>query len=736
MTIDADYAVFCYGPRCSATAVAAVVAHSRCWDDRMKRIHRAWLRNGIVTALVLLVCLGLASRCHAQQTYRDAASILALAPDRAYRDEPVMLKGVVTRTTDFGFFLQDQTAGVWVFRDHPNDLSVHDVIELKGVVHQGRFSPGVLPVSIRKLGSGPLPKPTVTTVRELNTGDLDCQYVSLSGIVRSAGLRARDSQSQRLWLKIATDDGSIYASLPEKDAAAASALTDSLVEVHAVAASTKNQNRQIIGPTLMVPGMEGIRVLRGPERSIASLPLLPIQRLMQYRSGTDYLHRVKVAGTVTYYKPGESLILEEDGRALYVATVQNSAIELGDRVEAAGYPAPTSTGPILEDAILRNLAHGDPLPPKTVSAQELASGTFNHNLVRVEGRFLRRVVEPYRIVLLIQSGSTLLLAQLSENGRFNSLQDLKEGSIVRVSGISMLDAEGTWNVDGPTASAIRYEIVLRAPDDVRVIEAPSWWTMRHVIYIALVLAVLVLIFVARDIRGRIARWKLQVVLDERERMAFEMHDTLAQSLAGIGFQLQAIRKSVRGENAMLMRQVDVARALVQHSHKEARRHSEQSVVEADTSMDLLSALGECASTLVAGGSVKVETSSVGKPRAIPPLVAAALLRIGQEAIANSVRHANPERLQIVLEFMDDRVRLVLADDGCGFTKSGDLLGFGLRGMRKRAASISAALDIDSEPGGGTRVAAIAPLPPGLNLAILVKRLWKYLRGSVIHVQRD
>jgi signal transduction histidine kinase len=184
----------------------------------------------------------------------------------------------------------------------------------------------------------------------------------------------------------------------------------------------------------------------------------------------------------------------------------------------------------------------------------------------------------------------------------------------------------------------------------------------------------------------------------------------------------------------LLHQVDVARALVQHSHKEARRHSERSVVEDAGEINLLHALRDCVSSMVVGSTVQVHTATSGKLRAISPDTSNALLRIGQEALANSVRHANPGNLYISIGFEEDCVRLSLRDDGRGFTKSGALLGFGLRGMRKRAAAVSAILEIDSEPGAGTQVEVIAPLPPSLGLLATMKQHWKYFQESVLHAK--
>jgi signal transduction histidine kinase len=111
-----------------------------------------------------------------------------------------------------------------------------------------------------------------------------------------------------------------------------------------------------------------------------------------------------------------------------------------------------------------------------------------------------------------------------------------------------------------------------------------------------------------------------------------------------------------------------------------------------------------------------------------------LYRIGQEAIANAVRHARPTNITIWLEYQKNLVDMVVADDGAGFTQFGNLRGFGLRGMRKRAATISAELQILSTLGHGTRVQITAPLPPRITVFSWPRFLWKYLK-ELTHVQR-
>jgi signal transduction histidine kinase len=370
-----------------------------------------------------------------------------------------------------------------------------------------------------------------------------------------------------------------------------------------------------------------------------------------------------------------------------------------------------------------------------VRLADICSGALNYNLVRTEGQVLRRVREPSREVLLLQDDADSVLVELAQSGASGTLQALQEGSVVQVSAISILEVDGTWNYGVSSASSIHCKLLLRSPGDVLVLRPPSWWTTRHVLYIAAILGALVLAFLCLVVYIRVEHWRLQAVHEERERLAHEIHDTLAQSFSGIGFQLQAIRKAIPQESPGLRKQVDLACDLVRHSHKEARRSIEPLRLDPlrldpREKVDLLSSLESSARKMVEGGSVEVETTRSGSPRPISPLITDTLLRIGQESIANAVRHADPSRLQITLHWEQDSVRLAVRDNGIGFVKSGGLLGFGLRGMRKRAADIGARLEIFSQPRAGTRVEVTAHIPPSKGVAAL----FKYFLERVSHVE--
>src|ERR1035441_2858026 len=237
------------------------------------------------------------------------------------------------------------------------------------------------------------------------------------------------------------------------------------------------------------------------------------------------------------------------------------------------------------------------------------------------------------------------------------------------------------------------------------------------------LAMLGILFLCRHLYVLAKRWRLRAVVEERAHLAHEMHDTIAQIFAEIGFQLQAIRNSVPPNSSALERQVDLAMALTRSSHEEVRRSIASLRPETLSHIGVLPALRACAERMITDGSVKVETYCGDGAMTIPPRIKDTLIRIGQEAIANSIRHAGPSTIRIRVRHHRASICLSVEDDGVGFMTDGDCTGFGLVGMRNRAESISATLVVRSTPGSGTQVEVRAPLNTRFSIVAWPKLLF-------------
>ncbi|GAB1639808.1 sensor histidine kinase [Krasilnikovia sp. MM14-A1259] len=203
------------------------------------------------------------------------------------------------------------------------------------------------------------------------------------------------------------------------------------------------------------------------------------------------------------------------------------------------------------------------------------------------------------------------------------------------------------------------------------------------------------------------------VLDERQRIAHDIHDTLAQSLAGILTQLQAAEQSL-DEPTTLRRHLTNATNLARESLTEARRtvYAVQPTVLAEARLP--DAITEVARRWSEVNVIDAALTTTGEVRPMHTDIEVALLRTAQEALANVAKHARASQVRLTLSYMRDVVSLDVCDDGVGFDPRANRgagsrdSGFGLPGMRQRMQRLAGRLEIESEPGGGTAISATVP----------------------------
>ncbi|MFE1172457.1 sensor histidine kinase [Streptomyces sp. NPDC058773] len=209
------------------------------------------------------------------------------------------------------------------------------------------------------------------------------------------------------------------------------------------------------------------------------------------------------------------------------------------------------------------------------------------------------------------------------------------------------------------------------------------------------------------------------VLAERERLAREIHDTLAQGLSSIQLLLRAAERALPERPGSALGHVRQARTAAVDNLAEARRFV-RALSPPDLEAGSLPAALErlCATTAGASG-LAVHCQVSGTPTALPTPHEVALLRIAQSALANTVRHAAAGRAELTLSYMDTEVALDIVDDGAGFvpaevpapgTAAVPGTGFGLAAMRARARALQGTLVVESAPGEGTAVAVTLPCP--------------------------
>lgn len=424
-----------------------------------------------------------------------------------------------------------------------------------------------------------------------------------------------------------------------------------------------------------------------------------------------------VRGVVVLTAP--RLYIQDSTGGVYVPFPKAPLLKVGDEVEVTGEVHPGDFSSTIEHATVRALWARTPMPPVSVTASQASTGKYDATFIEVQGRLTVKERGPDGTLILDLNDGPQSFRAIMNPGRSDYLlSQLKLNSSLRLRGVCVVDQAFTQDLRP-------FVLLLRSNEDLDVIAGPPWWSTGHII--AIVFTTLVLILFAVSVYHRMENWRLRAILEERERLAHEMHDTLAQSFAGIGFQLQAIRNGLTKEMPTLQQQLELASNLVRHSHEEARRSIATLRTEDLDSEDILTALDLCARRMVDGGLMRVIVEKEGNQRPIPLRIADTLYRIGQEAIANAVRHAQSTILVIRLKYGENSIRLQVDDNGIGFVQSKSAVGFGVRGMRRRAQSISAEFQIQSEAGRGTQLFVEAPLPPRVTFLSSPEFLWKYLR---------
>jgi signal transduction histidine kinase/ligand-binding sensor domain-containing protein len=262
--------------------------------------------------------------------------------------------------------------------------------------------------------------------------------------------------------------------------------------------------------------------------------------------------------------------------------------------------------------------------------------------------------------------------------------------------VQAANSDGTWNETG--AQIVFY---LRPPFYRRI-----WFLL---LVAALMISAAILLY---RLRVRRLESQFQAVLAERNRVAREIHDTLAQSFVGVSVQLELTAQLLaQSQISAAGQQIDRTREYVREGLAEARRSiwNLRAITAQHALTTRLTRLAEQSTT----AQLSIHLSIGGTYRPLDAAFEDEILRIAQESLTNVARHANATQASVDLRYHSSRLTLIISDDGRGFHASDDSLAgkghFGLQGMRERAAQIHAQLTIESSPGKGSVVRLDAPI---------------------------
>jgi signal transduction histidine kinase len=671
--------------------------------------------------------------------------IRILSREEATKAIPVRISGTCIHSAFGDLVVHDGTHGIWVSsytslkRGLLRDQSAFDLVrvgmavEIEGIVDPGGYAPQILPLAIRQTGNAELPPPRRISAEQWIAGSEDGQRVEVIGVVQKVEIHenwtvcAMVVEGVNCWFTLLGDARNNLAPL-----------VDARVRAIGVFAPDFNNRSEAVAPKIVSSSPDCIQILIPPHADPFDSPRIPLAHLRAFSPDVSLFHRKVTSGIVTFVQPGRFFFLR-DGDASVRVSSEATDLRPGWRVDVAGFVDTTHHFAAIKDGIIRKTGETLPPPTQTITAGALLKAAsrsilVNPNPSNLSGRGItlrgriRRVdwTSPLSpVAVWLEADDVLFPAHLPPGTGLSARQaaSWQLDAEAELTGTCELEFHGRPDPLG-LYDPIGFHLWLASPADLVIVHPAPWWTPQR-LSIALsvtgLVAMVGMLGVAslrRQVKRQIALTARELennaIASERERMARDLHDTLEQQLTGVAMQLESLAKSPQSQSPVFSDRLALASRMIQHSREEARRSVWDLRNRLLENHGLAAALQSLAASAAIDGGPAVETRIEESPDTLQPAIAYQLLRMAQEAVANSLKHARAGKIHITLEMAGHHLVLSVSDDGLGFDSF--LLNppgpphFGLIGMRERASKIGATLDIVSQPGNGCTVTITLPVP--------------------------
>ncbi|MDD5140175.1 MAG: sensor histidine kinase [Verrucomicrobiales bacterium] len=643
--------------------------------------------------------------------------IRLLSPEELGRRPWVRVRGVVTcNRTKVLATIQDGTSGISCdFAQLQGEaLQPGDYVEVIGFVDRGNFGPTLSGAWAFPLGQAGLPEPLKPGWEQLMNGSLDQQWVEVHGVAQQI------EGGTNLTLKI--KDGEIAVMMFQSKPDELERLQNSIVRVRGVVGPVCDAQGKIQRGALWVSSPAFVTVEESASAPV-SAPLKSILELFRYDPrGANSFFRVRVRGQVVHAGNEESFLMDGTNGLRFIPQ-QGAKFKVGDTVEVVGFPELGGYSPLIQEAMVQQIAPGELPPAAQIGIPELLAGLHDATRVQVEGIVVNETVIQSDQVLEFQTGQRIIAARLGR--QLGRLPSVEVGSRVRLTGVFVSHARRAMSGAGSES----FELLLNSPGDLVILASPSWWTVRRGLTLAGVLCgVLLLAFgwifllgrrieertkqLEHAIRQRELAERRHASEAERARISRDLHDDLGSSLTGISLLASvgvANHSNLDARTAWRLKAIaGKARTLVT---------ALDTIVwavnpEADglqVFADYLSAYAQefiTDSGLVCRFKIPMEFPA----RRVEGRLRHGLLLAVKEALNNAVRHSHANEIEFGVNLEADCLKIEIADNGRGFDVSTAAGGNGLGNMRQRLADLGGECQISSSKATGTIVRLIIPLP--------------------------
>ena len=487
--------------------------------------------------------------------------------------------------------------------------------------------------------------------------------------------------------------------------------------------------RRMIGPHLCVLDEKDITVVKPAPKDPFAAP----EVVLLYGPRPDGVvarGRQLARGVVLAAWGGRQFLMEtaNDGLVIKVTLADGELPRAGESVDVVGFPETDLYHINLSQAIWRS-AQPRRLAPReavAVKASDIfavdgsdrrADTDYHGRLVRLVGTVRSPPGADGRMFL--SDGGMLVPVDLGCAGIDpEAAAKLEIGALVEVTGVCVLEIDN-WRQSAAFPRVNGFFVVARGPEDVAVVRSPPWWTpARLMAVIGIVLAALVVVLIwnvmlramaarlGRDFyREQLRHAKSALKVEERTRLAVELHDLLSQSLTGVSYAIGTAARRLDADPAAARERLETAAKSLASARTELRNCLWDLRSGVLDEADFGEAIRKTLAPSLGDAQLSVRFNV---PRSkLADSTAHAILGIVRELAANAVRHGGAKSIRVAGSIDSAGIAFSLSDDGCGFdpaTAPGFAQGhFGLQGVRERVSAMGGTVEIDSAPGRGARV---------------------------------
>ncbi len=375
----------------------------------------------------------------------------------------------------YTLFMQDGGVGSYVSPPKNADLVPGDRVLVRGKT-AGSFHPVVYSDSIVVLHHGSLPKAVPATFDELIRGQRDCLMVTVRGVVRAADLKWDSADNYGGNLQLLTDGGYIQVSVFNSRQDGIEGLLDAEVEATGVAGGLFDGKMQPHGIVISVVTPADIKILKRASTNPWLLPLTPMGQIISGYHVTDQTKRVRVHGTITYFQPGASAVIQDGESSLWISTWTFQPMKIGDVVDATGFPEAHNGFLALTRAEIQDSGVQVPITPIPTTRKALTESHHIIDLVSVEAQVVTEArggtQDEYELTADGQLFNAIYRHPTGTNAPL-PMKPVPIGSKVRVTGICITEDSNPFN------SGVGFDILMRDFDDITVIAKPSLVNTRN-----------------------------------------------------------------------------------------------------------------------------------------------------------------------------------------------------------------------------------------------------------------